>query len=203
MPSQQIVPRTQREGGRLLSVKWTQFKERGTTFGIKLLVFLARVAGRRVARKVVSLIALYYALFYPSLRKCIYKFYNHLGEKGTFLKAYLHINRFCQCLLDSFFMVSGMTHYFSVERHGNHHLLELKEKKKGAILLSAHVGSFYALRMLTQQEELPVRAIAYTKNARKINQVLSEIDPSTQNEIIEIEEETANFALRIRDLVED
>ena len=61
---------------------------------------------------------------------------------------------------------------FGVSRNGYEHLGELRDTNTGAILLGAHLGSFYAMRVQGAEEALSLYPVVFTKHARRINDVL-------------------------------
>jgi predicted LPLAT superfamily acyltransferase len=158
--------------------EWLSRKERGGVVAIRLTVFLVTVFGRTLTRLVARLVALYYVLTSPSARAGLRAFYLRLeGRAPSFGRLYRHFLRFVFSTLDAFFLASGKTRGFEVTRNGHQHLEALRVAKKGAILLGAHVGSFYAMRIQGHEEGLRLFALMHTKNARMLNDALEKLDP--------------------------
>src|SRR5690606_8942504 len=65
----------------------------------------------------------------------------------------------------------------------------------------AHLGSFYAMRAQSEVEGIPLYAVVYTKNARRINEALEQIDPGKNAKLIQMGE-GIDFMLRIKELIE-
>jgi predicted LPLAT superfamily acyltransferase len=182
---------------------WRDVPERGSGFGIAFLVRLATFFGRAVGRFFVRVIAFYYALFYPPARRHANDFLRRVGAPTGFFPAYRQILRFAEVALDALFLVQGKDHYFEVKHHGHHHLAKLRDEKRGAILLGAHLGSFYAMRAKSRERALRLHPLVYTKNAARINAALRELDPSSRTELVEMTEGDMSFMLRVREIVED
>jgi len=194
-PADSAVPVRQRAG-------WTDVAERGSVLAIRTTVLVTTFAGRAFGRLVARFVAFYYFLLGRRARAGARSFLRRvLGREPRAAEVYRQILRFAQTTLDAFFLVAGKTHHFEVRAEGHHHLEALRQKKQGAILLGAHLGSFYAMRAQSAVEKLPLYAVVYTKNARRINEALERIDPGGNATLIEMGQ-GVDFALRIRELVE-
>ncbi|MBD3869701.1 MAG: hypothetical protein IFK94_16400 [Acidobacteria bacterium] len=96
----------------------------------------------------------------------------------------------------------GPTTEFEIKEEGLHHLLELRDRKQGAILLGAHLGSFAVLRAMSQEKDLPVNVVMYRGNAPRFNKVLKEIAPISESRIIEYDPSEATSILAVRQCIE-
>jgi predicted LPLAT superfamily acyltransferase len=169
--------------------------------GIRAMLWLTTAFGRAPARLLVRVLAFYYTAFSSGAREATRNYLRHAGEPVTLARVYTQILRFAQVTLDALFFVSGKTERFRIERNGHAHLDALKRERRGAILLGAHVGSFYAMRAQGGEEELPLYAVVYTKHAQRINAVLAEIDPESNARLLQMGE-GVDFMLKIRELLE-
>jgi predicted LPLAT superfamily acyltransferase len=167
---------------------WLSAKERGGVFAIRFTVFLTTFFGRRFGRFIALFVTFYYTLTSPRARASLRIYYERLGQGAVgFWTLYRHMLRFVRCTLDAFFLVSGKTAPFRVTRTGRHYLAALRDEKQGAILLGAHLGSFYAMRVQSGTERLPLHALMYTANARMLNDALAKLDPAGAARILELD----------------
>ena len=181
---------------------WREVPERGTTLGIKAVVVLATTFGRAPARLLVRMIALYYTLFFRTARHAVQSFRRRIDAPAGFWAVYRTVLRFAQCTLDALFFVRGKTAPFVITRDGHHHLEHLRATRTGAVLLGGHIGSFYAMRAQSRDESLPLYPLVYLKNARRINDALRALDPTSKAELIEMGDDDVRFVLRVKELVE-
>lgn len=183
---------------------WLDQGERGSVFLIRLTVFLVTAFGRAVPRFVAKLVALYYTLASRTARDASRTFLTRLeGRAPSFSRIYRQVLRFTEVTLDAFFLVSGKRQHFTAHSNGTEHLSALREQGRGAILLGAHVGSFYAMRMRSAQRKLDLHAVVYTKNARMMNDALESLDPEGATRLIEMDPDAGlDFMLKIRELVD-
>lgn len=186
------------------SKEWLTAKERGGVLAIRFTVFLTTVLGHGVDRFIARFVTLYYVLTERRARAALRRFYERLGEPNvSFGKLYRHFLRFVWCTLDAFFLVSGKTSPFRVTCTGDHYLAALRDQKKGAILLGAHLGSFHAMRIQGAAERIPLYALMYTANARMLNDALAKLDPEGAARVLELDPEGGiDSTLKIKELVE-
>ncbi len=183
---------------------WLAAKERGGVFAIRSIVFITTFLGRTIGRLIARFVALYYTLTSPSAVAGLRSFYEHLeGRRARFGELYGHMLRFVHCTLDAFFFVSGKTAGFEVTHTGHEHLVALQDARRGAILLGAHVGSLYAMRVESRKARIPLYALMYTKNARMLNDALEKLDPEGSARILELDPEGGLDAmLKVKELIE-
>lgn len=177
--------------------------ERGTVLGIRAMVVLVTALGRWPGRLFLRALAFYYTLFAGTQRRAAQAFHRRLGRSAGFWTAYRQILRFAQCSLDALFFVRGKIDAFEITRDGHHHLEKLRRDRSGAVLLGAHLGSFYAMRAQSDEESLPLYPLVYTHNARRINGVLEGLDPSSKARLVEMGGDQVGFVLKVRELLEE
>ena len=184
--------------------EWRSAGERGSVFAIKALVVFTTMFGRWPARFVLVFVAFYYTLLSGRARRSVHDVRRRLGLETGFWKAYRHILRFAQTALDALFFLRGRSSKFDVTHNGHEHLVDLRRNGQSAILLGAHLGSFYAMRGKSAAASLPLHPVVYTKNARRFNDVLDALDPNSTVRLIEIGDGgDIQFMLKIREKLDD
>jgi predicted LPLAT superfamily acyltransferase len=181
---------------------WLRVAERGSVFGIAFFVWLSTAFGRTPARFVLRFVVLYYVLFHASLRRVSADYWRRVHGRATFTRVYTHVLRFAEAALDRAFIVSGKHRYFRITRTGAEHLHELTAKRRGAILVGAHLGSFDAMRVSADREGHRISFLGYFKNARMLNAALEKIDPGAHARLIAIPPGQVDFVLRVKERIE-
>lgn len=182
---------------------WLQTAEAGTMVGIRTLLFLATLVGRKRLRPVLYGVALWYALLNRGVRRASRDWLRRvMGRAPQFQDIIRHIETFAQTALDRSFFLQGRVDLFEVTHVGQEHLEELHRQKRGAILLSAHIGSTAAMSAESRDERLRIRVVGYFKNAQRFNDALTALNPSYGARLVHIEPGEATSVLEMRDRVE-
>lgn len=180
---------------------WLRQPERGTIVGIKAMLAAHRVFGRGFAVGLLHVVALYYALFAAGARAASRDYLRRVEAEPRFVDVVRHIATFAVCSFDRILLAAGKLEGFTIERNGHHHLEALRDAKRGAILLGAHLGSFEALRATGDLEGLVVNVLAHTANARKITAMLAAAAPGYDARVIEIDPDAPHWALKVAECV--
>lgn len=181
---------------------WLSTGERGAVLGIRFVVWLCTAFGRRAARAFLRVLALYYVLFHPGVRRASRRYLSKLHPAVTFGMVYRHVRTFAECTLDRLFLLRGRDDLFEVHRHGHDLLVALQREKRGAILLGAHLGSFEAMRMQAHATDVRVNVLGYFRNAKMVNAALAALSPLATTRLVEIEPDGVGFMLQVKELIE-
>lgn len=166
--------------------EWTRRRERGAVPLIRLMVWVARRLGRRVARLLLCPICVYFLIFAGRPRKASRQYLARvLARAPTLLDVLRHFHCFAACVLDRVFFLNDQMRLFDLRVHGEEIVLDIARRGAGCVLLGAHFGSFEVARALgRRQPGLRVSLVMYEENARKIRAVLNAINPALAMEVI-------------------
>lgn len=162
------------------------------------MVRLAMWLGRRPTHALLRMVALYYLLFHPDIRRRSRDFLTTAGVASGWLAVYRHVLRFAECTLDRLLFLRGATAGLDIGHHGHEHLALLARNKRGAILLGAHLGSFESLRSLGRACDLPLHIVADVRNAARFQKALSRFAPSEKLRFIDAGGSPAKLAIEVR-----
>jgi predicted LPLAT superfamily acyltransferase len=130
-----------------VSREWLEQRERGSITGIRLIVGLAFLVGRPIARLVLYPVCLYFLLFSVKPRAGSRKYLARvLKRRPHIADLFRHYFTFATVALDRFFLLNDGFELFETRVHGEDALLQMLDLGQGCLLLGAHLGSFEILR---------------------------------------------------------
>ena len=153
---------------------------------LRLMTWISLNLGRRTARCVLHLIATYFLLFSPASR-CASRDYlcRALGRTARWCDLYRHFFSFASTIHDRLYLVNQHFYLFDFEVHGEATLLKLLSEGRGLFLMGAHLGSFEVIHALGRKDaDLHVAMLMHDENAKKINTMLSAINPHAIPDVI-------------------
>src|SRR5262245_43057062 len=100
---------------------------------------------RTFVRLLLAPAVFYFVLFAPQARRASRDYLRRVGRPSGFRAVYAHFLRFAHVTLDRLYFTLGKFKAFTISRTGQEHLMTLKEERRGALLLGAHLGSFEAM----------------------------------------------------------
>ena len=133
---------------------WTEKSERGSVWLIRLIVWLARTAGRPVCRALLYPIVAYFYLFDQTARKASAEFLQAVHRRPAEPKeVFAHIYSFAATLLDRVYMAAGDFARFEVKLEGLQLVTQALDAGRGCVLLGSHLGSFDLLTLANRAME--------------------------------------------------
>lgn len=182
---------------------WLTSAERGSVLGIRFLFFMCVAFGRAPVRLLLKPVTLYFVLTHALARKASRKFLERLLPHVTFGLLFKHQLTFAEVIIDRIFLLKGRLEYFeSKSRQGFEYLERLRDEKRGALLVGAHLGSVEAMRVLAGAKSLPLNILVYTGNARMINALLKKLNPEFAGRVIEITPGSVDALLKVKELID-
>src|SRR5882757_3635578 len=182
--------------------EWRKLPEAGTVLGIRLLVFLARTFGRRIAGWFLYLVALYYAIVRGLTRRASRDYLQRVGQRAGFASVVRHLHTFAQVSLDRLFFLTGRWDSFRFEQRNHGLLVEAGRTGRGALLLGSHVGSFEVMRCRAQEFGVPINVVVDFSNAERITSVLRSLSPDIETRVISIADDSLGAMFAIRAAIE-
>ncbi|RKS53157.1 hypothetical protein BC962_1403 [Gillisia mitskevichiae] len=120
-------------------------QSRGTVLGFRIYVFIIKTFGLYASYFVLLFVAAYFIIFsFKSTKSTYYLFKKRLNYSvlNSVFQVYRSYFTFGRIQLDRVAIGVGLKNKFSFEFDGIHHINTLLAKKKGGILLTAHIGNF-------------------------------------------------------------
>ncbi|WP_417290739.1 lipid A biosynthesis acyltransferase [Corallibacter sp.] len=127
-----------------MAAEW-KGKSRGTVLGYRIFVFCMKNLGLRAAYFVLYFVAAYFVLFAMNSSKAIYYYFNErlkYSRGKSLISIYKSYYVFGKTIIDKVAISSGLRDKFTYQFDGVHHIKDALKRKKGGVLISAHVGNF-------------------------------------------------------------
>lgn len=165
---------------------WAHTPERSNMLTLRIMTWISLHLGRRISRIVLHLIACYFLLFSPASRRASCDYLKRvLGHPPLWSDMYRHFFTFATTIHDRLYLVNRRFNLFDFEVHGEDMLQDLLAQGNGLFLMGAHLGSFEVIHSLAvKHTDLSVAMLMYEENAKKINAMLTAINPETRHDII-------------------
>ena len=184
-----------------MATSWRDVPEAGTALAIRFLVWFARVFGRRVLHALLVPVTVYFVLVRPASRRVSKQYLALVLDRPVrFSDVFRHFYTFARVIADRVYFMSGDMSAIPIRVHGAERLQTLVDQGKGGIVLSAHLGSFEAARILGGTISDAVLRIVLD---RQVNQKLVEgfesANPEFASAIIDVRQAPASLALEIAD----
>jgi predicted LPLAT superfamily acyltransferase len=179
---------------------WIKYRERGSMLLLRAMAGLSCRLGRRASRFFLYLIAIYFFLFAPTVRRHSRAYLRRaLGRSPGARDRFRYVLNFATTIHDRVYLANGRFELFQITVDGEQRMQELFANGQGALLLGAHMGSFEVIHCIgRRQPGLRVSMAMYEDNARKINTMLDAISAAAKPEIIGLGHLGAMLTIRDR-----
>ena len=184
--------------------QWQAQRERGSPVLLNLLTWIALHLGRRTIFACLYVIVFYYFLFARNARIASHHFLQRAWQrKPRWWEIYRHLLTFAQVAIDRIYFLAGREALFDVRIHGNELFDEYKNR--GCFLLTAHIGSFDALRVMGMGQRsaaLPIRILLDIEHNANVMRLLQTLDPLLAAGVIDARTPAPTLALMLREAIE-
>jgi predicted LPLAT superfamily acyltransferase len=184
--------------------KWQERPEAGGRIGKWLLQTLPFKIGRPVARLITYPVALYFMLRRAPERAASRVYLERaLGRKPSLLDVYRHFLCFSMVTLDRLYLMAENLKGFDVSLHGLDQLDAALGSGRGTLLLSAHLGSFDALRVLSERSpNVPLRILLDMGQNAGLTDLLNALNPKLAATIIDARRPGPELVLVMQEVLE-
>jgi predicted LPLAT superfamily acyltransferase len=167
--------------------QWQLRPEAGGRVGQWMLRTLAFRVGRPLARFIIFFVALYFMIRRGPERVASRQYLERaLGRRATWLDVYRNFLWFSTVTLDRLYLMADRFARFDVSTSGLDQLDAALAMGRGTLLLSAHLGSFDALRVLSlRSPDTPIRILMDVGQGAGITAVLNALNPKLASTIID------------------
>lgn len=181
---------------------WKRRPERSSPVMLAIIIWVARHLGRGSAHALLVPIVAYFYLTSAAARRASRKFLGRALNRPARARDVLrNIYTFAVCALDRVFLLAGRHHMLHIERHAQG-TVSRHVQAGGALVLTAHLGSFDAMRVFgSDHYDRRFRIVMDRRHAPMITSVLERLNPRLASEIIDSDSGPA-LALTLREALD-
>jgi predicted LPLAT superfamily acyltransferase len=187
-----------------MSAVWTERREIGNSFWLRMGRNFGLTFGRGAARAILYPVTLYFFCRRGPERRASRAYLDRvLGRRVSSWSILCHIHCFSCTILDRLYLLSERFKRFDIRSFGLRDLDRALEGGKGVLLIGAHLGSFDALRVLSlERPEVPVRILLDTAQGERISSVLNALNPALAASIINARDAGPAVAIKIKEALD-
>lgn len=187
---------------------WATVEETSLLWGIRLLVTIYRLLGRWAFRLFLYPVVSYYFLANRSARQSsldyllhLSRFAPELGLTSNWRHSYRHFVSFGETLLDKIVAWMGELDPQRIDFDNRPLLLALIEQRRGAMLLSAHIGNLELCRALAEMRgHITLNILVHTRHAEKFNRLLG--GSGAKIKLIQVTELNPGIAIELQERIQ-
>ncbi|PNH94793.1 acyltransferase [Vibrio diazotrophicus] len=190
---------------------WSKRQERGTVLGIKVLMAIYNLLGRKVFRAILKLVMGYYHITGKQAKTSSEQFITQVksfAEQQQLpvaknLTSYNHLLSFGETMLDKLAAWRGDFNVNNLTIHGQEQLTSLVERKHGLLLLGSHLGNIELCRALSRRHtHLKINALVFTEHAERFNTVMKTVNPNSELNLIQVSKIGPDTAIMLQQMIE-
>ncbi|MEE4411224.1 MULTISPECIES: glycosyltransferase family 2 protein [unclassified Serratia (in: enterobacteria)] len=188
------------------SLHWSATEERHGLWGIRLMLQVYRLFGRRAFQLLLYPVIGYFWLTGRAQRKASCDYLQRLREFAQGrqqalpapLNSFRHFMRFGDAMLDKLSSWRGELHDIRlVDRAGCERQIA---SGKGTLILASHLGDIESCRALGELDSgVKINALVFTEHAERFNQVMKEVNPCANLNLIQVASLGPETAMRLQD----
>ncbi len=192
------------------SSHWAHREERGVVWGMRFLLRIYLLFGRRVLHLFLYPVVMYYWLTNRQARQASQAYLDRLSDfapslklTGSFFWSFKHFISFANAMIDKLAAWSGALSQADVQYYGRYELLDGIHKGQGAVLLGSHLGNLEVCRVIADFDKtIHINVLVHTKHAQKFNGLLKQISDNSRLHMIQVTEITPATAMLLSDKIE-
>jgi predicted LPLAT superfamily acyltransferase len=186
---------------------WAQTKEVGAAWGIRCLVLIYKLMGRAVLFVVLYPVVAYFFVTNRVARSAsrdyletLSKFAPNAPIRVGPATTFRHFANFARSVGNRIAAWTGQITFDDVTFSGRETLVELIDKGQGALLITAHIGSFEVCRALARaRSNIRLNVLVHTAHSEKFNRVMQTVNPNQHVKLIEVTELDPAVAIRLKE----
>jgi predicted LPLAT superfamily acyltransferase len=185
---------------------WAAINEVGFVAGMRLLFWVCRVFGRWPFRILLYPVLAWYVATNPRARQASKAYLARVGKyaaaPANLAGVLRHFASFAENILDKMLLWGGLFDTSDTSFVGVEQMMALIERGQGAVLVCSHLGNLELCRVLSRRRSgLRLTVLVHTRHAQAFNQMLAQLDPRSQLDLLQVTEMTPAMAMLLSERV--
>jgi predicted LPLAT superfamily acyltransferase len=180
---------------------WHAVPEAAGGLAVRAVVLALRLLGRRWAGGLLGILAGWFALMSPRVRRASRAYLARVGAGTGLRDVFRHLRTFAQVTADRVFLLRGEVGRFRLLHEGGEPLRALHAAGQGVLLILSHVGSWEVLRIHGGQARIPVSVLAYHGNSPAVTGALHALSPDAAAQLIEIRRGDPSYIFEVEERI--
>lgn len=182
---------------------WAKINEFSFIGGMRLLFWIFRVFGRWPFRLTLYPVLIWYLIINPSAYAASNNYLKHLnkfnpGIKPNLLNTIRHSSAFAEGILDKMLLWGGLFKFDNARYYGQDYIRTNIAQQRGGLFICSHLGNLELCRVLAKYRNgLKLTILIHTKHAKLFNQLLAQLDPSSQLNLMQVTEISPAIAMQL------
>ena len=192
---------------------WAQEKERGSTWGIRTLLFLYRIGGKWLVKLGLCPVLLYFFLTAQGSRQCsldyLHRVYAYFGplkslpNKPNWVTSFRHFWQFAQAALDKVDAWMGQIQLHDIAVGEMEQFEHCLQQGEGSVLIASHLGNVEVCRALVKKSYAKrMNVLVFTQHAVRFNRILKEVNNDVDVDLIQATNITPDLVIMLKSRVE-
>ncbi|MDC5819050.1 glycosyltransferase family 2 protein [Vibrio europaeus] len=206
-----LLARNRRKSAANKNSHWSKRQEHGTIFGIKLLLAIYSLLGRKVFNLLLKVVIRYYHLTGKEAKQASEIYLKQLKSYAqqrsvslpNGLNSYQHLLSFGHTMLDKLAAWKGDFNVDNLTIHGQEHFQEMVDNNQGVLILGSHLGNIELCRALGRRHShVKINALVFTEHAERFNTVMKAVNPSSELNLIQVSSMGPDTAILLQQKIE-
>lgn len=189
---------------------WAQMEERGIIWGMRALLKIYLLFGRKVLQLFLYPVVSYYWLINSKGRRASLQYLQTVAAwlprntiRTGWLGSYRHFLFFANAIIDKLAAWSGAITLQDVDYHGHQLIQRHIDRGEGILILGSHLGNLEVGRVIAYLgQKARVNVLVHTRHAEKFNTLLNRYGEAGRMNLLQVTEITAATALLLQDKIE-
>lgn len=194
-----------------MSLHWARIKEAGALGGMRMMVFIHSLFGRRVFRLVLYPVMGYFFLRRGEARRASFDYLRRLrkahpgilGSQSLVRLSFRHFLTFGDLLLDKYLAWVKMPPVPAIGPAETKELFRLIDEKQGLLILGSHFGNLeYSRAISGRHPDLVINVLIYDQHAAKFASLMAASEPTSRLHLLQVTDLDVALALELKERVQ-